>query len=243
MLKRRMVVGVVAACCCVAPVLAQTSTAPAGNPPARVTRDQIAPTPGTSSNALAVQVPSNVLRGSKLVGVKVIGADNERIGDIDEILIDGSGRIAAVVVGVGGFLGMGERRVAVPFEAFLWNYGEAARTFSPSASATSSDASRNAPSASAAADRMPGAQVSNEVLNAPDQNRSATVDPATGPALSGSAGGTSATAPVAGSGGPVSAIVRLSKAEIQNAPEFSYERSARANPAGSPGAGAPNAPK
>ena len=80
---------------------------PGGNPPARVTRDQIAPTPGTSSNALAVQVPSNVLRGSKLVGVKVIGADNERIGDIDEILIDGSGRIAAVVVGVGGFLGMG----------------------------------------------------------------------------------------------------------------------------------------
>ena len=55
------------------------------------------------------------------------------------------------------------------------------------------------------------------------------MDPATGPALSGSAGGTSATAPVAGSGGPVSAMVRLSKAEIQNAPEFSYERSARAN--------------
>src|SRR3954462_4572820 len=198
MLKRRMVVGAAAACCCVSPVLAQTSTAPAGNPPARVTRDQIAPTPDTSSNALAVQVPGNVLRGSKLVGVKVIGADNERIGDIDEILIDGSGRIAAVVVGVGGFLGMGERRVAVPFEAFLWNYGEAARTFSPSANATSSNASRNAPSASAAADRMPGAQGGTGVLNAPAQTRGVPVNPATGPALSGSAGGTSATAPVAG---------------------------------------------
>jgi len=243
MLKRRMAVCVMATACCIAPALAQTSTAPAGNPPTRVTHDQSPPTPDVSSSALAMQVPSNVFRGSKLVGVNVIGADNERIGDIDEILVDGSGRVAAVVVGVGGFLGMGEKRVAVPFEAFLWNYGEGARASSPSASATPGNAPTQAPPASAAADRMPGAQVSNEVLNAPDQNRSATVNAATGPAMSGSAGGNTATTPVAGSGGPVSAVVRLSKAEIQNAPEFRYDRSERANSAASPGSGNPNASK
>ncbi len=56
-------------------------------------------------------------RASKLMGVKVTNAANETIGDINEILIDKSGKVAAVVIGVGGFLGMGERHAAVAFSA------------------------------------------------------------------------------------------------------------------------------
>jgi sporulation protein YlmC with PRC-barrel domain len=41
-------------------------------------------------------------------------ADN-KIGDIDDVLIDKAGNVSALIVGVGGFLGMGEKDVAIPF--------------------------------------------------------------------------------------------------------------------------------
>jgi hypothetical protein len=43
-------------------------------------------------------------------------ADN-KIGDVDDLLVDQQGHITAVLVGVGGFLGMGEKDVAIPFSA------------------------------------------------------------------------------------------------------------------------------
>lgn len=43
-------------------------------------------------------------------------AANETIGDINDVLIGNDGKIAAVIVGVGGFLGMGEKNVALPFD-------------------------------------------------------------------------------------------------------------------------------
>jgi hypothetical protein len=46
----------------------------------------------------------------------VYNQNNEKIGDISELLVDSSGKIQAVVVGVGGFLGIGERDVAIPFD-------------------------------------------------------------------------------------------------------------------------------
>ena len=60
---------------------------------------------------------SDEMRSSKLIGTSVRNAAGESIGDINEILIDKSGKVAAVVVGVGGFLGMGEREVALQFES------------------------------------------------------------------------------------------------------------------------------
>jgi hypothetical protein len=47
-------------------------------------------------------------RASKLVGVNVYNEANEKIGDINEVILDKSGRTANVILGVGGFLGMGE---------------------------------------------------------------------------------------------------------------------------------------
>ncbi len=40
-----------------------------------------------------------------------------KIGDIDDVLVDKDGRITALIIGVGGFLGVGEKDVAVPFSA------------------------------------------------------------------------------------------------------------------------------
>jgi sporulation protein YlmC with PRC-barrel domain len=40
-----------------------------------------------------------------------------KIGDIDDVLVDKSGKITGLIVGVGGFLGAGEKDVIVPFTA------------------------------------------------------------------------------------------------------------------------------
>jgi putative membrane protein len=54
---------------------------------------------------------------SDLRGTRVYGANNENVGDINDVLIDHNGRVSALIVGVGGFLGIGEKNVAVPFDA------------------------------------------------------------------------------------------------------------------------------
>jgi hypothetical protein len=51
-------------------------------------------------------------RASKVVGLSVYNDSNESIGSINELLMDKSGGIKAVVIGVGGFLGVGEHLVA-----------------------------------------------------------------------------------------------------------------------------------
>jgi hypothetical protein len=56
-------------------------------------------------------------RGSKLIGVVVYGPDNASIGDINDLLIANDGKVRGVVIGVGGFLGVGEKNVAIPLDA------------------------------------------------------------------------------------------------------------------------------
>lgn len=59
-------------------------------------------------------------RAPKLVGVAVYDADNKKIGFIADVLIDHSGNAQLVVIGVGGFLGLGTKEVAVPFKSMQW---------------------------------------------------------------------------------------------------------------------------
>nr|WP_295884455.1 PRC-barrel domain-containing protein [uncultured Devosia sp.] len=57
--------------------------------------------------------------GTRLIGQPVYssaGDDAEEIGNIDDIVFDENGQIKAVVIGVGGFLGIGEKAVAVDFQ-------------------------------------------------------------------------------------------------------------------------------
>jgi len=45
----------------------------------------------------------------------VYDPSDSKIGDVDDMLIDKEGRVTALIIGVGGFLGMGEKNVAIPF--------------------------------------------------------------------------------------------------------------------------------
>ena len=65
---------------------------------------------------LAAPQPGQIM-GSDLRGTRVYGANNESIGDISDLLLDRQGQVVAAIVGVGGFLGIGQKDVAVPFQA------------------------------------------------------------------------------------------------------------------------------
>lgn len=76
-----------------------------------------APRDQNSAAAQAAPVPaSGQWRASKLMGVNVYNAQNEKLGEINELILDSSGRIAGAVIGVGGFLGMGEHDVLIPLD-------------------------------------------------------------------------------------------------------------------------------
>jgi sporulation protein YlmC with PRC-barrel domain len=55
-------------------------------------------------------------RASKLIGLNVYNEANEKLGDINELILDKSGKVHAVVIGIGGFLGMGEHDIAVSMD-------------------------------------------------------------------------------------------------------------------------------
>ncbi len=56
-------------------------------------------------------------RASDLIGQSVYNRANERVGEVNELVLDRDGKVAAAIIGVGGFLGIGERNVAVNFSS------------------------------------------------------------------------------------------------------------------------------
>ncbi len=66
--------------------------------------------------ALSQSSVQGTWRASKVVGLNVYNDKDEKIGSINDLLLDKSGSIKAAVIGVGGFLGMGEHLVAVSFD-------------------------------------------------------------------------------------------------------------------------------
>jgi len=56
-----------------------------------------------------------------MIGVDVYNEQNQKVGDINEVLFDQNGKAEGVVIGIGGFLGMGERNVAVSYDQLKWS--------------------------------------------------------------------------------------------------------------------------
>jgi hypothetical protein len=76
---------------------------------------------------------------SKFKGTDVLGPDNAKVGGVSDLLFDKSGKIDGFIVGVGGFLGIGEKNVAIDMSAFQVVPYSAATTGTGGNSATSSD--------------------------------------------------------------------------------------------------------
>jgi sporulation protein YlmC with PRC-barrel domain len=78
-----------------------------------ITTDKAAP---AATATTTTTTASGEWRTSKMDGIKVYNDANENIGSINDLLMDKSGNVKIAVIGVGGFLGMGEHLVAVPYE-------------------------------------------------------------------------------------------------------------------------------
>jgi sporulation protein YlmC with PRC-barrel domain len=72
----------------------------------------------TMSNAQMMrQMPSDSVTVTDWYKQSVYDPQNNKIGEVMDVLLDKSGKVTSVIVGVGGFLGAGEKDVAVPFDA------------------------------------------------------------------------------------------------------------------------------
>lgn len=63
---------------------------------------------------IAAQREGQIL-ASELVGAPVFGPDGDEIGHVDDLIFDAEGRLEGAVVSIGGFLGFGDRLVALPW--------------------------------------------------------------------------------------------------------------------------------
>ena len=62
-------------------------------------------------------IPPNSMTVTHWYKQNVYDPNDNKIGEIMDVLVDREGKIAALIVGAGGFLGLGEKDVAVPFNA------------------------------------------------------------------------------------------------------------------------------
>lgn len=118
----------------IAALLATGAFAQDANPPASMDK------PAEASNGItetAVAGPTVLSEGyvavssdqlaSRIIGMGVYGStanDAEHFGDINDLVVNAQGEIAAVIIGVGGFLGLGEKAVAVDFADLQWSKAE-----------------------------------------------------------------------------------------------------------------------
>lgn len=149
MLAKSITAGLVGSALLATAAFAQTATTP--------TTDRANMAPAAASGSMF----QGSWRTSKLVGLNVYNDSNEKLGDINDVLVDKSGNVKAVILGVGGFLGMGERLVAVSFDKIKFVNEPATYTGASNApgsrpassTTTTGAATTNTPPASATASR------------------------------------------------------------------------------------------
>lgn len=87
-------------------------TAPGTNTVKPLANDSAAATGG----AYLTEQSQTQMSANEYIGQPVYNGANESIGEINDLIIEDNGGVVAAIVGVGGFLGLGEKNVAVPME-------------------------------------------------------------------------------------------------------------------------------
>src|SRR3954466_5656605 len=101
--------------------------------------DRAAPAATASPASSDKMMMKGKWRASKLMGLDVYNEANEKLGDVNELILDKDGKVSAVVIGVGGFLGMGEHDIAVSMDKLKF-MEEPVRTSSTTATTTRDNA-------------------------------------------------------------------------------------------------------
>ena len=174
------------------PNAAPATEAPATDPAAPAA-DPMAPADTTATDA-AIEVPTSLLAtgytvtdkdnlATEIIGRQVYSSeanDAEHIGDVNDLIIGENGEVAAVVIGVGGFLGIGEKNVAVNYSELQWVVAEdnSERFILP----TTKEALEQAPDFRAEDQTPPPDAAPADNMAAPVDNNAAPADNAVAPA-------------------------------------------------------------
>jgi sporulation protein YlmC with PRC-barrel domain len=113
-----------------------------------------------ASDSMSTSSVQGDWRASKVVGLKVYNDNNESVGTISDLLMDKSGNIKAAVLGVGGFLGVGEHLVAIPLEKIKFSNEPVAYT--GTASSTGAGGSANRPASTTTTGSAAGSSSTNK---------------------------------------------------------------------------------
>jgi sporulation protein YlmC with PRC-barrel domain len=112
-MRSKLLIGGLLASVMVLPALAQSTPPAPAKPAAPAATPAPAPAARSTTAATTPATQSGMWRTSKLIGLNVYNDQNEKLGDISEILLDKAGKVEGVVIGVGGFLGMGQHDIKV----------------------------------------------------------------------------------------------------------------------------------
>jgi sporulation protein YlmC with PRC-barrel domain len=93
--------------------LAQSANMPSSSDPAPAAKSE-----GSGKTSFVPSQKPDQWLASKFKGTDVVGSDNEKIGDVSDILFDKSGKVEAFVISVGGVLGVGAKEVALAPKSF-----------------------------------------------------------------------------------------------------------------------------
>jgi sporulation protein YlmC with PRC-barrel domain len=88
---------------------------------AQTASNKTAAADGAAAERITSSQKEGEWRASKLVGVNVYNDANEKIGDINDVILNKAGKVENVILGVGGFLGLGEHYVAVAYDKLKWS--------------------------------------------------------------------------------------------------------------------------
>ena len=115
--RSSLVLSVAAVAGFVLPAFAQTPSAGnATTAPATHETTTRPVTPGTPSQRNTTLTDTGQVRASKLIGTSVYNDRDEKVGSIDDVIMGKNNKADDVIVSVGGFLGMGNKLVAVPYD-------------------------------------------------------------------------------------------------------------------------------
>jgi putative membrane protein len=98
------------------------STQNEAKPPEQMAPEDTPSAPPAASSTkdtteLGTKLPADAISISTYYNEDVYDTHDNKIGDVNDILLDKDGRLSTAIIGVGGFLGVGEKDVAVPFNA------------------------------------------------------------------------------------------------------------------------------
>jgi sporulation protein YlmC with PRC-barrel domain len=78
---------------------------------------------GATGTSQATLTSERAHRASRIIGMDVVNRQGEKVGDIEDIVLDRNGNAAYAVVSTGGFLGIGEKLHAIPWRSLQTNTG------------------------------------------------------------------------------------------------------------------------